>query len=51
MKYQFAVCDDRPEDSRLVSRLCARWSARTGAEAELEIFPSAEAFLLRYEEK
>ena len=51
MKYQFAVCDDRPEDSRLVSRLCAQWSARTGAEAELEIFPSAEAFLFRYEEK
>lgn len=51
MKYQFAVCDDRPEDSRLVSRLCARWAERTGVEAELETFPSAEAFLFRYAEK
>ena len=51
MKYQFAICDDRPEDSRLVSRLCAQWAAQTGAEAELETFPSAEAFLFRYEEK
>ena len=33
MKYQFAVCDDRPEDSRLVSRLCAQWAAETGYQA------------------
>ena len=51
MKYQFAICDDRSEDSRLVSRLCAQWAERTGTEVELEIFPSAEAFLFRYEEK
>ena len=51
MKYQFAICDDHPEDSQLVSRLCAQWAGRTGAELELELFPSAEAFLFRYEEK
>ncbi|MBD5152759.1 MAG: response regulator transcription factor [Oscillibacter sp.] len=51
MKYQFAICDDRPEDGQLVSRLCAQWAERTGTEVELEIFPSAEAFLFRYEEK
>ena len=50
-KYQFAICDDRPEDSRLVASLTARWAQRAGAEVELEIFPSAEAFLFRYEER
>ena len=49
--YQFAVCDDRPEDSRLVARLAGRWARQAGAEAEIESFPSAEAFLFRYEEK
>ena len=51
MKYQFAICDDRPEDGRLVARLASRWAGRTGAEVEIESFPSAEAFLFRYEEK
>ena len=50
-KYQFAICDDRPEDSRLVASLAARWAQRAGAEVELEIFPSAEAFLFRYDER
>lgn len=50
-KYQFAICDDRPEDSRLTASLAARWARREGAEAELEVFPSAEAFLFRYEER
>lgn len=49
--YQFAVCDDRPEDSRLVARLASRWARQAGAEAEIESFPSAEALLFRYEEK
>ena len=51
--YHFAVCDDRPEDARLVASLAARWARRTGAEVELEleVFPSAEAFLFRYQEK
>ena len=51
MKLQFAVCDDRAEDSGLISRLCARWARQAGAELELEVFPSAEAFLFRYAEK
>lgn len=51
MTYQFAICDDNAEDGRLVSQLCAQWGQRAGAEVELEIFPSAEAFLFRYEEK
>lgn len=51
MKYRFAVCDDRPEDARLVARLAARWGLRTASEIELETFPSAEAFLFRYQEK
>ena len=49
--YQLAVCDDRPEDSRLVARLASRWARQAGAEAEIESLPSAEAFLFRYEEK
>ena len=28
--YHFAVCDDRPEDARLVASLAARWARRTG---------------------
>ena len=32
--YHFAVCDDRPEDARLVASLAARWARRTGAEVE-----------------
>ena len=44
--YHFAVCD-----ARLVASLAARWARRTGAEVELEVFPSAEAFLFRYQEK
>lgn len=51
MKLQFAICDDRAEDSGLISRLCAQWARQTGAELELEVFPSAEAFLFRYAEK
>ncbi len=51
MKLQFAVCDDRAEDSGLISRLCAQWARQAGAELELEVFPSAEAFLFRYAEK
>ena len=49
--YHFAVCDDRAEDSGLISRLCAQWARQAGAELELEVFPSAEAFLFRYAEK
>lgn len=51
MKYRFAVCDDRPEDARLVARLAAQWGLRTASEVELETFPSAEAFLFRYQEQ
>ena len=51
MKYQFAICDDRAEDSRLIARLAAQWGGIANAEIELESFPSAEAFLFRYQEK
>lgn len=51
MKYQFAICDDRAEDCRLIAQLAAQWGGRTNAAIELESFPSAEAFLFRYQEK
>lgn len=51
MKYRFAVCDDRLEEARLVARLAAQWGLRTASEVELETFPSAEAFLFRYQEQ
>lgn len=51
MNYRFAICDDRPEDARLVARLAAQWGLRTASEVELETFPSAEAFLFRYQEQ
>lgn len=51
MNYRIAVCDDDEQYARYLSDLAARWADRAGAEIEVERFPSAEAFLFRYEEK
>lgn len=51
MGYRIAVCDDDAQYAQYLSELAARWAEQAGAEAEVEQFPSAEAFLFRYGEK
>lgn len=51
MKYRFAICDDDRDYARYLEGLAAAWAAAAGAALEAERFPSAEAFLFRYEER
>ncbi len=51
MDYRFAVCDDDGEYAGYIETLAARWARQAGAQVETERFPSAEAFLFRYEER
>lgn len=50
MPYRFAICDDDPAAAGHIRSLASRWAARAGVLLETEQFPSAEAFLFRYEE-
>lgn len=50
MKYSVAICDDSKTDAALVQAFLLEWAARCGAETEIEVFPSAESFLFRYDE-
>ena len=51
MAYRFAICDDDADYAGYIDQLAARWARQTGAAVETERFPSAEAFLFRYEER
>ena len=51
MGYRFAVCDDDETYAQYIGQLAAQWARQTGAQVEMERFPSAEAFLFRYEER
>lgn len=51
MDYRFAICDDDGDYAEYIDQLAARWARQTGAAVETERFPSAEAFLFRYEER
>lgn len=51
MRYRFAICDDETEYLRYIAGLVGRWAEQAGAEAQIEEFPSAEAFLFRYGEQ
>ena len=51
MDYRFAICDDDADYAGYIDQLAARWARQTGAAVETERFPSAEAFLFRYEER
>ena len=51
MDYRFAICDDDGDYAEYIDQLAARWARQTGAAVEAERFPSAEAFLFRYEER
>lgn len=51
MKYKIAICDDREQDAQWIACAVRQWAAQASAVLELEVFPSAESFLFRYEEQ
>lgn len=51
MSCRFAVCDDDQDYARYIEGLAADWARGAGTALEIERFPSAEAFLFRYEER
>ena len=50
MKYCFAICDDDANYARYIRRLAEQWGRQSAAEVGTEAFPSAEAFLFRWDE-
>lgn len=48
--YRIAVCDDNPADAGYVTNFIEQWAAQRETAVHVEHFPSAEAFLFRYEE-
>lgn len=50
MDYKIALCDDEEELLRLASGLVGEWAAARQIVCSIETFPSAEAFLFRYQE-
>ena len=51
MGYRFAVCDDDAQYAQYIGQLALQWGRQAGTPVETESFPSAEAFLFRYEER
>ncbi len=47
---RLAIVDDRNEDSNLILGLIKEWADKQNASVQVEVFPSAEAFLFRYAE-
>lgn len=48
---KIAICDDQRNDSEYISALVREWAERKKLSAQLELFPSAEAFLFQYAER
>ena len=51
MSYRFAICDDDQDYARYLEGLAAAWAQGAGTALEVERFPSAQAFLFRWEER
>lgn len=51
MSYRIAICDDNLTDSGYVEKLVNTWAQKRKVSVLVETFPSAEAFLFRYEEE
>ena len=51
MGYRFAICDDNADYAKYIEALAVRWARQAGTCLETERFPSAEAFLFRWEER
>ena len=49
--YRVAVCDDNDADAGYTAKRIEIWAASHDAAVEIELFPSAEAFLFRYAEE
>lgn len=49
--YRLAICDDNQADAAYLQMLIEKWAKASGVILQAEIFPSAEAFLFRYEEE
>ena len=47
---KIAICDDSKDDSEFVADLTLQWGQNSNIQIELDIFPSAEAFLFQYSE-
>lgn len=50
MMYQFAICDDVRIDAAYIESIVKNWAERQGYVINVDIYPSAEAFLFQYEE-
>lgn len=50
MGYRVAICDDVEEDARYFASVVRTWGEEGAISLDVEIFPSAESFLFRYEE-
>ena len=50
MTYKIAICDDIKTEADHAADLTRRWAQSVSAKINLEIFPSAEAFLFHYTE-
>ena len=50
MEYKIIICDDSAEDAALLTELTSFWGKQNGHTLHVETYPSAEAFLFRYEE-
>ncbi len=50
MTYHIAICDDEPAELTRLTAITRGWAAERGVISAVTCFPSAEAFLFRYEE-
>ena len=50
MEYKIIICDDSAEDAAFLTELTSFWGKQNGHTFHIETYPSAEAFLFRYEE-
>ena len=50
MNLNIAICDDSIIDSNYVKELVINWSTNRKCQVNINVFPSAEAFLFHYEE-
>lgn len=48
--YRLAICDDNQADIDYLRAILERWAEDSQTALQIESFPSAEAFLFRYEE-
>ena len=51
MAIHIAICDDQRKDSEYISALVREWAEGQKIAVQLELFPSAEAFLFQYAER